>query len=117
SGQKESSCVVRDILENVSAWYRSGMPFAIATVVETWSSAPRTAGASMAVSKDGDVIGSVSGGCVEGAVFELCQEVLTTGIPMRETYGVSDGDAFSIGLTCGGTLEIFIELITPERFP
>jgi len=108
---------VRDILENVSAWYRSGMPFAMATVVETWSSAPRTAGASMAVSKDGDVIGSVSGGCVEGAVFELCQEVLTTGIPIRETYGVSDGDAFSIGLTCGGTLEIFIELITPERFP
>lgn len=109
--------LVRDILESVSAWYRSDMPFALATVIQTWSSSPRTAGASMAVSEEGDVIGSVSGGCVEGAVFELCQEVIATGVPTRETYGVSDGDAFSVGLTCGGTLEVFIELVTPERFP
>lgn len=70
----------------------------------------------MAVSEAGEVIGSVSGGCVEGAVYEVAQEVLCTGQPQKVTYGVSDGDAFSVGLTCGGTLEIFVQAVDPERF-
>lgn len=108
---------MRDILDSLAPWYKVGKPFALATVVQTWSSSPRSAGASMAVGQDGEVIGSVSGGCVEGAVFELCQDVLATGLPIRQTYGVSDDDAFTVGLTCGGTIDIFIELVTPERFP
>ncbi|MGW2651437.1 XdhC family protein [Streptomyces sp. NPDC001393] len=107
---------MRDILDELSAWYRVGTRFALATVVRTWHSSPRRPGASMAVSETGEVIGSVSGGCVEGAVYELAQEVLATGIPAKQTYGVADGDAFAVGLTCGGTLEIFVELVTPERF-
>lgn len=108
---------MRDILHEISAWYRDDVPFALATVVETWSSSPREAGASMAVSSSGEVVGSVSGGCVEGAVYELAQEVMATGVPVRETFGVADGDAFAVGLTCGGTLEVFVELVTRERFP
>lgn len=108
---------MRDILQDISVWYRDKIPFALATVVQTWSSSPRSAGASMAVSESGEVVGSISGGCVEGAVYEVAQEVVATGLPARETYGVSDDDAFSVGLTCGGTLEVFIELVTQERWP
>ncbi|KAE8765907.1 XdhC family protein [Georgenia thermotolerans] len=108
---------MRDILDEVTAWYRAGTRFALATVVQTWHSSPRSAGAAMAVSESGEVVGSVSGGCVEGAVFELAQEVIATGVPARETYGVSDGDAFAVGLMCGGTLEVFVELVTVDRFP
>ncbi|MDO5864395.1 MULTISPECIES: XdhC/CoxI family protein [Paenarthrobacter] len=107
---------MRDILEEISGWYREGTRFALATVVQTWHSSPRSAGAAMAVSEFGDVVGSVSGGCVESAVFELAQDVLVTGLPVRQTYGVSDGDAFAVGLTCGGTIEMFVELVTAERF-
>lgn len=107
---------MRDILDEVALWYRAGTRFAIATVIRTWSSSPRAVGASMAVSEAGEVIGSVSGGCVEGAVYEVAQEVLCTGQPQKVTYGVSDGDAFSVGLTCGGTLEIFVQAVDPERF-
>lgn len=108
---------MRDILDDVSAWYRAGTRFALATVVQTWHSSPRSAGASMAVSEAGDVIGSVSGGCVEGAVFEIAQEVIETGVPVKQTFGVSDGDAFAVGLTCGGSIEVFVELVTADRFP
>lgn len=108
---------MRDILDDIAGWYRDGVPFVLATVVETWSSSPRTPGASMAVSVSGEVVGSVSGGCIEGAVYELAQDVMATGVPLRETYGVADGDAFAVGLTCGGTLEIFVELVTRDRFP
>lgn len=90
---------------------------AMATVVRTWRSAPRPAGASMLVTDHAEAVGSVSGGCVEGALFDLGQEVLASGEPMLETYGVSDDDAFSVGLTCGGILEIFVERVDATTWP
>lgn len=99
---------MEDILHEVAAWARKGTEFAVATVIETWSSSPRQPGASMAVSRDGEVVGSVSGGCVEAAVYELAMQVLESGQPVTETYGVADEDAFAVGLTCGGTIRIFI---------
>lgn len=89
----------------------------MATVVRTWRSAPRPAGASMLVTDLDEAVGSVSGGCVEGALFDLGQEVLASGEPVLETYGVSDDDAFSVGLTCGGILEIFVEKVDADSWP
>jgi xanthine dehydrogenase accessory factor len=100
---------MRDIVDGLLAWRASGTEFALATVVSTWRSAPRQPGAAMAVNASGDVIGSVSGGCVEGAVYTAAQEVLQTGKSQTHTYGVSDGDAFEVGLTCGGTIEVMIQ--------
>jgi len=94
---------MHDIIDRLAAWHGSGQPFALATVVRTWSSSPRQSGASMAVNAAGEVVGSVSGGCVEGAVYEVAREVLATGIPRGVTYGVSNDDAFAVGLTCGGS--------------
>jgi len=87
------------------------------TVVRTYSSAPRLPGASMVVAPDGTVSGSVSGGCVEGAVYELATEVTGTGVPVLQRYGVSDDDAFAVGLTCGGTIDIFVEPVSQNTFP
>ena len=106
-----------DILNEIEPWYRSGEEFAIAVVTRTWSSAPRMVGAAMAVSKNGEVIGSVSGGCVEGAVFETCQEVLIDRKPRLIQYGVSDDNAFAVGLTCGGTIELFVTLVSQNTNP
>ncbi|MEE6287342.1 XdhC family protein [Georgenia sp. MJ173] len=103
---------MRDILDAVRSWRE---PFALATVVETWRSAPRGPGAAMAVTADGDVVGSVSGGCVEAAVYEICQEVLAGAPPRTARYGVSDDDAFEVGLTCGGTIEVFVRLVDPAH--
>ncbi len=89
----------------------------MATVVRTWRSAPRPAGASMLVSDAGEAVGSVSGGCVEGALYELGQEVLADGLPRYETYGVSDDDAYAVGLTCGGILEVFVERVDDATWP
>ncbi|MDR7275773.1 XdhC family protein [Catenuloplanes atrovinosus] len=100
---------MRDIADGLAAWRADGVRFAIATVVRTWRSAPRSPGAAMAVSETGEVIGSVSGGCVEGAVYELARSVLETGVAVTETYGVADGDAFAVGLTCGGTIEVLVQ--------
>ncbi|WP_083998577.1 XdhC family protein [Actinoplanes utahensis] len=100
---------MREIVDGLLAWRAAGTSFAVATVVHTWRSAPRRPGAAMAVSEHGDVLGSVSGGCVEGAVYAAAQEVITTGKAQTHTYGVSDGDALSVGLTCGGTIEIMIQ--------
>jgi xanthine dehydrogenase accessory factor len=108
---------MRDILDDIAPWYRDGRRFAVATVVRTWSSSPRPIGASMAVSENGEVIGSVSGGCVEGAVYEVAREVLETGAPRLVRYGVADDNAFSAGLTCGGTLELFVQLVDAVTFP
>ena len=83
-----------DIVEDVAPWCADQVEFAIATVTRTWSSAPRMVGAAMALSAHGEVIGSVSGGCVEGAVLEVCQEVLRTGASAQVKYGVSNEDAF-----------------------
>ena len=99
---------MRDIVDDLLAWRRAGIRFALATVVRTWNSSPRPAGAAMAVSEHGEVVGSVSGGCVEGAVYELALEVLDTGKPVVRTYGVQDDDAFAVGLTCGGVLDVLV---------
>jgi xanthine dehydrogenase accessory factor len=107
---------VRDILKDVLPWYRQGTRFAVATVVSTWSSSPRPIGAAMAVAGSGEVIGSVSGGCVEGAVYDVAQQVLETGQPQMVTYGVSDDDAFRVGLTCGGTIQLFVQTVNAASF-
>ena len=108
---------MREILNDLLAAYDRGEPCAMATVVRTWRSAPRPAGASMIVTAGGEAIGSVSGGCVEGALYDLGQEVLADGVPRFETYGVSDDDAFSVGLTCGGILDVFIERVDRDTWP
>ena len=110
---------MRDILSRITDWWEAGETFSLATVVGTYRSAPRDPGAAMAVSAAGDheVVGSVSGGCVEGAVYELGLEVAGTGVPAFETYGVSDDDAFAVGLTCGGIIDIFVERIDRASFP
>lgn len=101
-----------DIAEELDRWAGQGREFAVATVVAVGGSAPRQPGAALAVDRDGTVIGSVSGGCVEGAVYELCQQALEDGITVRERFGYSDEDAFAVGLTCGGVIDI---LVTPVR--
>ena len=108
---------MRDILEPIAKWWETGEAFGLATVVRTFRSAPRDPGAAMAVSAGGEAVGSVSGGCVEGAVYELASEVRTTGQPVLQTYGVSDDDAFAVGLTCGGIIDIFVEPVSKETFP
>jgi len=108
---------VRDILSTAAKWWDAGETFGLATVVRTFRSAPRDPGAALAVTAGGDVIGSVSGGCVEGAVYELGLGVCETGQPVLQTYGVSDDDAFAVGLTCGGILDILVERVTRESFP
>jgi xanthine dehydrogenase accessory factor len=108
---------VRDELPQLLAWWTAGRTFALATVVQTWRSAPRQPGASMAVSADGEAVGSVSGGCVEGAVYALGEQVIASGVPELVRYGVSDDDAFAVGLTCGGTLDVYVEPVDSARFP
>lgn len=108
---------MRDVLGDIAGWYASGETFGLATVVHTFRSAPRPPGAAMAVSPGGEVAGSVSGGCVEGAVYELAQSVLETGVPVVQRYGVSDDDAFAVGLTCGGILDVLVEPVGPATFP
>ncbi|GHJ42078.1 XdhC family protein [Streptomyces sp. TS71-3] len=105
------------VMEEMERWWRAGEPFACATVVETWRSSPQPPGAQMLVGPDGTVVGSVSGGCVEGAVYELCEQVIADGTPVLERYGVSDEDAFAVGLTCGGIIDVFVERIDPASFP
>ena len=108
---------MRDILDPISKWWDAGETFGLATVVRTFSSAPREPGAAMAVSADGEAVGSVSGGCVEGAVYELASEVRESGQAVLQTYGISDDDAFAVGLTCGGIIDIFVESVSQESFP
>jgi xanthine dehydrogenase accessory factor len=108
---------VREVLDELVAAWRDGRPTAVGTVVSTFRSAPRPAGAAMLVTDDERAVGSVSGGCVEGAVYELGQQVLSDGGPVLQRYGVSDDDAFAVGLTCGGILDVFVERIDPASFP
>ena len=107
---------MRDILEPVLKWWTSGETVGLATVVRTFSSAPREPGAALAVSAGGEVVGSVSGGCVEGATYELATSVMASGQPVLQRYGISDDDAFSVGLTCGGIIDIFVEPVDKSRF-
>ena len=105
---------MRDVLPRIQEWQRQGKRVALATVVKVWGSAPRPLGSKMAVSDAGDMAGSVSGGCVEGAVLAESEEVLTRSRPKLVSYGVSDETAWSVGLSCGGTIEVFIEPLEPE---
>ncbi len=108
---------MRDVLSEIRRWYADGATFGLATVVGVSRSAPRQPGAAMAVAPDGEAVGSVSGGCVEGAVYELAQEVMASGDPAFQTYGFSDDDAFAVGLTCGGIIDMFVESVSPATFP
>ncbi|MEU5362105.1 XdhC/CoxI family protein [Streptomyces sp. NPDC005925] len=101
-----------DIAEELNRWVEQGRDFAVATVVAVGGSAPRRPGAALAVDADGTAIGSVSGGCVEGAVYELCRQALDDGESVLESFGYSDDDAFAVGLTCGGVIDV---LVTPVR--
>lgn len=108
---------MRDLLPTLLEWWRAGETGALARVVRTFSSAPRSPGAALAVGPGGDVVGSVSGGCVEGAVYDLCLTVAETGRPVLARYGVSDSAAFEVGLTCGGTIEVLVEPFSRETWP
>ena len=105
------------MLAEVMSIWRGGDTAGLGTVVRTFHSAPRPPGASMVVAPDGSVSGSVSGGCVEGAVYELATEVAQIGTPRLERFGVSDSDAFAVGLTCGGIIDIFVESVSRATFP
>jgi len=107
---------MRDILATLDGWCATGTRFAVASVIRTWSSSPKQPGAAMAVSESGEVVGSVSGGCVEAAVYELARQALGTGEAFTQTFGVADDDAFAVGLTCGGTMEIFVRPVAEARF-
>jgi xanthine dehydrogenase accessory factor len=108
---------VLDLLDELERWWASGEPVGMATVVATWRSAPRPAGAVMLTGPDGSAVGSVSGGCVEGAVYELGEQVLGDERPVLQRYGVSDDDAFAVGLTCGGILDVFVEKVDQDSYP
>lgn len=98
-----------DVLDALERWRGEGQRIAVATVVGVEQSAPRDPGATLAVNERGDVAGSVSGGCVESAVYDEAQDTIATGRPRLVSYGISDEDAISVGLTCGGTIHVFIE--------
>jgi xanthine/CO dehydrogenase XdhC/CoxF family maturation factor len=102
------------ILDHAATWLDAGQRVALATVVRTWGSSPRPVGSQMAIAEDGRFEGSVSGGCVEGAVVETGQDVMLDGKPRLLTFGVTDGDAWAVGLACGGTIEIFVEPVLQE---
>ena len=108
---------MREVLDDLLTWWRDGRPTGVGTVVGTFRSAPRPAGAAMLVGADGSAVGSVSGGCVEGAVYELATSVRDGAQPVLQRYGVSDDDAFTVGLTCGGIIDIFVEEISQRSFP
>ncbi|MEU1483025.1 XdhC/CoxI family protein [Streptomyces sp. NPDC005752] len=105
---------MRHVIEQAAALQRSGTRCVMATVVRTWGSAPHGPGASMLVAEDGRIVGSVSGGCVEAAVIAAAEEVFAGGPPVVERWGVGDEDAFAVGLTCGGTIEVLIREVSPE---
>ena len=100
---------MKDILAEIDRWQEAGKRVALATVVQVYGSAPRPLGAKLAVSEEGAMVGSVSGGCVESATVQEALEVLSTGEPRLVAYGIADETAWEVGLACGGTIEVFIE--------
>jgi len=104
---------MREVLDELNEWTRDGEDIAIATVIETWGSSPRPLGSKMLVTRSGKMAGSVSNGCIEGAVFEEAQKVLKTRAPRVAAFGVADDVAFEVGLACGGHIEVFIQPLAP----
>jgi xanthine/CO dehydrogenase XdhC/CoxF family maturation factor len=102
---------VKEILPEMEQWRKDGEKIVVATVVATRRSAPRPIGASLAISESGKMCGSVSGGCVESDVFESAQEVFETGEPKLLSYGIDDDVAWSVGLPCGGEIDVFLERV------
>ena len=100
-----------DILKEAEAWRRAGLGVALATVVETWGSAPRPVGSHLVVDESGDFLGSVSGGCVEGEVIAEAGEVIADGRPRMLEFGVADETAWRVGLSCGGRIRVFVERV------
>ena len=100
---------MREVLDELNTWTREGEDIALATVVETWGSSPRPLGSKMLVTRSGKMAGSVSNGCIEGAVFDEAQKVLKSGTPKVAAFGVADDVAFDVGLACGGHIEVFIQ--------
>lgn len=100
---------MKNLLDDIEAWQTAGHRVALARVVSVEGSGPRDPGAAMAVNESSEVLGSVSGGCVEGAVVTEALEVIATGVPKLCTFGYSDDEAFAVGLTCGGTIRVFLE--------
>jgi xanthine dehydrogenase accessory factor len=107
---------VREIIDDIDRWRERGEPVALATVVSTWGSAPRGVGAKMAVNARGEIAGSVSGGCVESAVVDAALSTLKEGQPRLLRFGVADDTAWEVGLSCGGTLEVFVEPLHGEAY-
>jgi xanthine/CO dehydrogenase XdhC/CoxF family maturation factor len=101
-----------DILQAAEAWHKAGRGVALATVVDTWGSAPRPAGSSLVIADDGTFLGSVSGGCVEGAVVTEALDVIESGAPKLLEFGVADETAWNVGLSCGGTIRVFVEKVS-----
>lgn len=101
-----------DVLGAAAVWRAGGDSVAIATVVETWGSSPRPAGSRLAVSASGRLAGSVSGGCIEGAVADAAKETMRTGSPQLLDFGISDERAWEVGLACGGKLKVFVEKLS-----
>ena len=100
-----------DILKAAEDWQKAGHGVALATVVETWGSAPRPAGSNLVINDDGTFLGSVSGGCVEGAVVTEALDVIASGQPKMLEFGVADETAWKVGLSCGGTIRVFVEKV------
>jgi xanthine dehydrogenase accessory factor len=110
-------CAVREVMPELACWWESGATVGMGTVINIGGSSPREPGASMVVGPNGEVVGSVSGGCVEAAVYELSRETAASGMPALVRYGISSGDPYAPGLTCGGSLEIFASPVNTDTFP
>ena len=104
---------MRDVLSDVDAWTARGDTVALAMVVGVKRSAPRPPGAKMAINANGEIAGAVSGGCVEGAVVEVAEQVLTTGVPQLLHFGIADEEAWDVGLPCGGEIDVWVERYEP----
>ena len=105
---------MRELIDQIQSWLDEGKDLALATVIKTWGSSPRQAGSSMVVCEDGRIAGSVSGGCVEGAVVESAYEVIRSGKPKRLHFGVADERAWEVGLSCGGEIDVFVRPLTGD---
>jgi xanthine dehydrogenase accessory factor len=104
---------MKDVLEEVDVWTARGDTVALATVIGVKRSAPRPPGAKMAINANGEIAGAVSGGCVEGAVVEIAEQVLTTGVPQLLHFGIADEEAWDVGLPCGGEIDVWVERYEP----